>query len=154
MNDLTQVMNMVVPLPKYKHVDKATKDRTTKSGKFVPAKPRKEFQRLALLNTIPQWFRWQKTAIKNEYKQLLVDFYLPEATEQYRSGEITFIIQRHTKARIDSDSIALAVKWFCDTLVESGWLSDDDQIIHHLHPAEYAPGTAETQMRVIVSLRH
>ena len=146
------LIDMVIPFPKYKHVEKATKDRVTKTGKFLKATERKEFQRLALVNTIHKWFRHQKTEVKNNYKEILKDFYIPDPIEQFRSGTITYIIHRHTKQKIDADSSIFCVKWFTDSLVETGHLVDDDDVIHILKPAVFVDGQAETQIRVIVHL--
>jgi len=146
------LMDMVIPLPKYKHVDKATKDRTTKAGKFLKAQPRKEFQRIALINNLHKWFRFQKTEVKNNYKEILKDFYIPDAIQKHKKLEIEYIIHRETKAKLDSDGIIFAVKWFTDSLVETGHLVDDDRVIHILKPSIHTPDNAETQLRVIVKL--
>ena len=146
------LMDMVIPLPKYKHVDKPTKEKISKTGKIIKAQPRKEFQRIALINNLHKWFRFQKTEVKNNYKELLKDFYISEPTRKYRSGEIEFIIHRDSKAKLDSDAIIFAVKWFTDSLVETGHLVDDDRITYILKPSIYTPNNAETQLRVIVKL--
>lgn len=145
------LMDMIIPLPKYKHVDKPTKEKVSKSGKIIKAQPRKEFQRIALVNTVEKWFRFQKTEVKNNYKELLKDFYIPEPTGKYHSMTIEYIIHRNSKSKIDADSIAFAVKWITDSINEAGWLYDDDKVTHILSPAVYAPGNAETQVRIIVT---
>lgn len=151
-NTSEPLMDMVIPMPKYKHVEKATKQKINKAGKVIKAQPRKEFQRIALINNLHKWFRFQKTEVKNNYKEILKDFYIPEPLVQYNSGQIDFIIHRDTKAKLDSDAIIFAVKWFTDALVESGHLKDDDKIVHVLNPSVYTPNNAETQLRVIVRL--
>ena len=47
-NNKKILLDMVIPMAKYKHIEKATRDRTTKSGKFLKATPRKEFLSLIL----------------------------------------------------------------------------------------------------------
>lgn len=102
---LEPLIDFIIPMPKYKHVDKATKDRVTKSGNFLKATPRREYQRIALINNLHKWFRHQKTEVKNNYKELLNDFYIPAPMEKFNAGSIKFIIQRETKAKLDSDAI-------------------------------------------------
>ena len=147
---MEQIFKIVVPLPKYKHVEKATKDRTTKSGTFKPATQRKEFIRLALTNNIQYWYRFQKTKVKNNYKTMLKEFFLPEPTELYKSLTVEYRILRHNKRKIDSDAIAFGVKWITDSLCEIGYVKDDDTVTHVLIPAEYREGLVETQLELTV----
>ena len=147
---MQQIFKIVVPLPKYKHVDKATKERITKAGVHKPATLRKEFIRLALINNLQNWYRFQKTEVKNNYKTLLKEFFLPEPTEVYKSLTVEYRILRHNKRKIDSDAIAFAVKWITDSLCEIGYVKDDDTVTHVLIPAEYRKGLVETQLELTV----
>ncbi len=147
---MQELLRIVIPLPKYKHVEKATKDRTTKAGIFKPATERKEFVRLALVNNLQYWYRFQKTEVKNNYKTLLKEFFIPNPEMEYKSLTIEYRILRHNKRKIDSDAIVFAVKWITDSLCEIGYVKDDDTVTHILIPAEYREGLTETQLEITI----
>ena len=85
--------------------------------------------------------------VKNDYKDLLTEFYVPEPSKTYKSLIFVYTIQRHTKQRIDSDSIALITKWLTDIFTKCGWLIDDDKVTHIFKPAEQDLESVETQLR-------
>jgi len=111
-------------------------------------------RQLISLNNTHRWFRYGQTKIKNGYKDLLKEFYIPTPSTKYDSLMIEYEVQRHNKRRVDAMNIvAFADKWFLDSLTETGWLSDDDNCYHMITPARYTPNITETQLRVIVRCR-
>ncbi len=104
------------------------------------------------LNNTGKWARYGITKIKNQYKDLLGEFYLPEPPgDPYKSLDITYEILRHNKRRADSmNLVAYSDKWLLDKLTSMGWLTDDDNCFHHIRPAIYTEGLVETQLRVTV----
>lgn len=132
------LIDMIIPFPYFVSVNKKTRTKT---------------QQLISLNNMSKWYRFKITEIKNEYKDLLKEFFIPEPLKKHKSLSIQYEVQRHNKRRVDSMNIvAFADKWLLDSLVETGWLSDDDNCFHTITPAAYREGITETQLRVIVRL--
>ena len=90
----------------------------------------------ASANNISAWDRYQKTKIKNKFKQDLSSW-IPEFKEgPFDEGRIIFKIRRNNKRKLDPDALAVSsFKWFADILVEKGIFTDDDRIIREFHPA-------------------
>ena len=103
------------------------------------------------LNNTSRWHRYGATRIKNEYKQLLTDFFIPEPLSPLRHIHLSYQILRHNKRKLDSDAIAWVTKWFVDTLTDVGWLIDDDQVHFCITPSVFTKGLNETQLRVIAT---
>lgn len=88
-------------------------------------------------NTIPSWYRYYKAKIKLRFKIMLCEWYLPESDRNADSAEITFTILRNTKRGMDPDAFGISAnKWAIDTLVEQGYLRDDDKVRIILEPTE------------------
>lgn len=131
-NTSEPLMDMVIPFP------------------YWESKGKKQ---LISLNNTARWYRYNHTQIKNSYKELLKDFFIPKAKQSYDSLFIEYQVLRHNKRRVDAMNIvAFADKWFLDSLTETGWLSDDDNCYHHITPARYIENIPETQLRVVVRL--
>lgn len=112
-----------------------------------PHMPGKRKNQLISLNNITVWYRYGKTAIKNDYKKYLKDWIIPQWTgTKAKRAKIVVTILRHTKRKFDSDNAIFGTKWFIDSLVESGWLEDDDQMIIVLNPSVYIEGIANTML--------
>lgn len=108
-------------------------------------------KQLISLNNTTRWYRYSHTKIKNGYKDLLKEFFIPDPKRQYSSLIIEYQVLRHNKRRVDAmNIIAFSDKWFLDSLVETGWLSDDDYCFHIIKPAVYTKDLVETQLRVTV----
>ena len=131
MNNLSKpLISMTIPFPYWESKDK---------------------KQLCSLNNTTRWYRYNHTKIKNGYKDLLKEFYIPNPIKRYHSLSIEYQVERHNKRKVDAmNIIAFTDKWFLDSLVETGWLSDDDKCYHTITPAIYKEGIAETQLRVIV----
>ncbi len=111
----------------------------------------KQKGKLATNNQIPAWFRFQKTKIKNQFKESLGDWSIPESKLSMDSGTVEFTIYRNTMRRIDADSCSSSAgKWCVDFLVEQGWFSDDDKITFIFRPAILGSETVETMIEVKV----
>jgi hypothetical protein len=116
-NDLTKNMNVSFSPPKIG------------SGRYK--------NQYATVNTLPYWYRYQKTKIKNSFKEMLRNWYFPESEITYDFAEITFKIIKPTKIRQDPDAFgASAYKWAIDTLVEQKYIIDDMNIRIILEPTE------------------
>ena len=91
---------------------------------------------LCLTNNISLWWKHSKTRIKNEFKDILKQWYLPEWQDNpYERAEIHFTVLRANGKKLDADSMAPSTfKWSMDTLVEQGYLVDDDKVKLVLHP--------------------
>lgn len=124
----------VVPLAKFK-----SKSKTT--GKVT--------EQLCTLNNFSRWGRFGKAKIKEEYKQMLQDFFIPEpGGEALDSMIIEFSILRHNKRKIDVDNLIYNQKFILDLLQDMNWLVDDDQVTIIVVPSVYVNGLSETQFRV------
>lgn len=106
---------------------------------------------LVTLNNTHKWKRWSEKKVKDQYKTILIDFYIPDPpSAPFDSLDITYEILRHNRSKVDGDNLSWSYKWFVDTLVKCKWLSDDDQVYYHVVPSVYTEGIAETQLRVII----
>ena len=80
---------------------------------------------LVTMNNVLTWKRFYETKIKAKFKQLLIDYYLPEPATTYDSLHVKYRIIRHNKRKIDPDSAAFVMKWFIDVLEKLGYVEDD-----------------------------
>ena len=111
--------------------------------------------RVATNNNVPDWYRYQKTKIKNSFKESLGEWTIPQSDLNAETGAIKFTILRPNKKRIDADSLAISAgKWIADFLVEQGWFSDDDKIQFLYLPMEHSPEHSETMIRVEIFGHH
>ncbi len=111
----------------------------------------KKTEQICSLNNTGRWIKFGITKIKNEYKDILRDFYIPDAEHTYDTCLITYKILRHNKRKVDADGITpWSGKWFQDSLVDTNHLSDDDKVYYAVAPAEYTENLIETQLEVTV----
>jgi len=111
--------------------------------------------RLASTNSVPYWYRYQKTKIKGSFKESLGEWTIPESDLNYKVGSIKFQIIRPNKKRIDADSLAISAgKWTADFLVEQGWFEDDDKLQFHYLPMTVCKDYNETMIRVEIYNHH
>jgi Holliday junction resolvase RusA-like endonuclease len=103
---------------------------------------------LCTLNNIPKFFRYQKTKIKNDFKDSLKGWSVPRVEHSHETGLIEFELYRPTKLRLDADAGALIYKWIMDLLVEEGYYKDDDKITLVLKPVVIDKERTETQIKV------
>jgi len=131
------IFESVIPIPKFK-------SKSKKTGKIT--------EQLCTLNNYQRWIRWNKTEIKNQYKQLLSDFFIPEPESEPRDKILLhYQVLRHNKRRIDSmNVIAFSDKWCLDLMVDIGHLIDDDKCTHIIEPAIYCDGLNETMLKLKV----
>lgn len=120
-----------------------------------PVYKTKKSKQILSLNNMSKWFRYSKTKLKNDYKSILLDLYLPEPPEKpYHEVYIHYRVLRHNKIRIDSMNVVpWSDKWLVDTLVEMGWLVDDDKVHHVIEPAEFREGINETLLQIEVGIK-
>ena len=106
---------------------------------------------LATLNKLPYFYRYGITKLKNEFKDMMKNWYIPEHTgKKYRWAEIHYTILRENKRKIDSDSNAIWTKYVQDVLVEQGYLIDDDQCRVVLEPTLLGQKCMETCIKIQV----
>lgn len=130
---MTEIFTRKIPFPSYSK-------KTKKTGKKSTA--------LCTVNTIPSWYRWSGTKIKNQFKQDLADMYIPEPEEMYSHLTVQYRIIRDSKRRIDSDSAALVLKWFNDHLEASGYIKDDTNINLQAFPTVIDNTQCETMIEI------
>ena len=137
MDDIKEpLMEMIVPFPYWSSTNKKTNKNT---------------KQIVSLNNMSRWYRYGITRIKNDYKAILKDFFIPDPQTEFISLRIEYEVQRHNKRRVDSmNIIAFADKWILDSFVETGWLKDDDKCYHVINPAQYVEGIVETQLKMKV----
>ncbi|MEA1999663.1 MAG: hypothetical protein U9N61_10145 [Euryarchaeota archaeon] len=131
--DQSPLFNIRIPLAKFKSTSK-------KTGKIS--------EQICTQNNSSRWKRWGEAEIKAEYKQILTEMFIPEPDDIFTSLTIEFTILRHQKRKLDADNPIVSVKWFNDTLVSTGWLTDDDQVTIILKPSEFHTSLVETMYRV------
>jgi len=125
---------------------------------FVPAKigSGKKKDVLCSNNNIPLWYRFAKTKIKNTFKKDIMDWFMPKHEDNpYISSDIRFTIHRPDNKKIDSDAFGISsYKWIIDTLVEQGYLVDDDKCKIILEPTILSSdGQIETSVRMEVKFK-
>jgi hypothetical protein len=109
------------------------------------------------LNNIPKWYRFHQSKIKNEYKDMLKEWYIPTPKKEYTSLYIEFHLFRHNKRVLDSDNLGFIIKWTLDSIKETEniekkikWLTDDDQIQYMVVPAILNRDLKDTSITVKV----
>jgi len=108
-------------------------------------------KQIVSLNNIARWKRFGEADIKNGYKELLQDFFIPDAINMYQSLKLEYKVLRHNFRKADAMNVVpIADKWFLDKLVDMGWLNDDDNCSHNISPAEFTESLIETQLSVRV----
>lgn len=106
---------------------------------------------LISLNNVSKWQRYSAKKVKDEYKQMLKDFYLVEnENDAYKTLTVKFEIIRHNNRKFDADNGAYSYKWIIDTLVELGWLLDDDQVRYEVEPSIVNSSLKDTSVRVSI----
>jgi hypothetical protein len=122
---------------------------------FIVPYPRiltgKKKGQLLTLNTLPYFYRYGVTKHKNAFKNELCEWYIPKCeTEPNQWAEIHMTILRNTKRKMDSDNIALVLKWAQDVLVQQAYLIDDDKNRVVLEPTQLGVKGVETSIKVQV----
>ena len=107
---------------------------------------------IVTLNNTPEWYRYKYSKIKNEYKALLAELFIPEPPElaPFKSLKIQYTLLRHTRRKLDADNNAWTFKMHHDILRDLGWLVDDDQISYCVTAAQYQKSLQETMLRVSI----
>ena len=77
-----------------------------------------------------------KSKIKNEYKQLLSNWFL-DGSKIPENSHIHWLPTYKDARRRDSINLASVAKIIEDVLVETGSLSDDNKTTHTLHPGSH-----------------
>lgn len=112
-------------------------------------------QELCSLNNLSRWYRFQKTRIKSDFKEMLGDWFLPEWEENpYTKAEISYTILRKDNRKFDSDNLTIIYKMLQDFLVEQNYISDDDHVKITLNPTQLnVEGSVETSVLVNIILK-
>lgn len=99
---------------------------------------------------ISKWVKWQEAVIKNEYKDNLKEWHIPDPEDgrELTNAWLEFRLFRHTGRKFDSDNLGFIIKWTIDAIKEMGWLKDDDQIIYTVFPSVVDKTLAETEIKV------
>jgi hypothetical protein len=107
------ILHRRIPLPKKKTRSKSTNKVT---------------ETICTLNNISSWIRFSKTKIKNDYKNLLQDLFIPEPDKEYKSIVIEYRILRDSNRQIDKDNVVFSLKWLSDLLEELGYIKNDNVV--------------------------
>ena len=124
---------------------------------FTPAMLgyKRKSDEVASTNNLSKWWQQSKTRIKNDFKNIVKEWYLPEWDNNYfRRAEVHFTILRTNYRKMDADSLGPSTyKWALDCLTEQGYIIDDDQCKVVLNPTLLGQsGNVETMVRMQVKL--
>ena len=121
---------------------------------FIPPSFGKRKPTFATLNNVTRWWGFAQTKMKQEFKTELTEWSLPPWDDNpFTKAEIEYTILRKDGYKLDSDNFAFAYKWLQDTLVENGYLLDDDKVKVVLNPTQlHVEGSVETSVRVAITL--
>ena len=110
---------------------------------------------LCSLNNLSRWYRHRKTEIKNEFKQMLGEWFLAEWDENpFTKADISYTILRKDGRKLDSDNLTIIYKWLQDFIVEQNYLVDDDHVRVILNPTQlYVEESVETSVLVTITLK-
>ena len=120
---------------------------------FIGGKKNKNV--ICTTNNISKWFRYGKPKISKTFKDILKELYIPVYDkEPHSSALIVFQILRDSKRKMDPDSLSSSsYKWAIDTLVELGYIKDDDNIDILLRQTQYGnTESIETEISMKVKL--
>jgi len=126
-----------IPLPKFKKGSGRGKNKTYKEV-------------LVTLNNTSQWIRYSQTKIKNEYKQILREFYFPEPEKEYEKLTIDYRIIRNSRRTLDKDNVVWALKWIADTLEEIGYIKNDQNVNFRSFDTILDKSSSETLLEIRV----
>jgi hypothetical protein len=129
----TIILKRKLPLPK-------KKTKSKKTGKTTEV--------ICTLNNVSSWIRFGKTKIKNTYKTLLKDYFIPEPEKQYDALNIQYRIIRDSKRNIDKDNVVFALKWIADTLEELGYVENDKVINFESFDTSINKDASETMIEI------
>lgn len=109
----------------------------------------KNKNKIASLNEIPKWHWKTVSDVKNGFKDLLKEWYIGSTDlEPLPKMTIVFKLYRHNNRMLDSDNLGFIIKWTIDSIKESNWLIDDDQICYTVEPSVLNKELIETSMQV------
>lgn len=110
---------------------------------------------VASTNNLSKWWKQSKTRIKENFKTIIKEWYLPEWDGNiYRRAEVHYTILRTNYRGMDSDALGPSTyKWALDCLTEQGYITDDDQCKVVLNPTLLGQsGNVETMIRMQIKL--
>jgi hypothetical protein len=116
----------------------------------LPKYKRKSGHILCTLNNIPKWYRYNKTKIKQEYKEFL-SYVIPEPETTYEALTIHYRIVRHNNRRIDKDNVIFALKWLSDYLESIGYIKDDNVVNFVSYDTIVNKNIPETMLEIYVT---
>jgi len=132
--DSELLFETIVPLAKFTRISKITKKPT---------------EQLCTLNNYSRWSKYGLKELKNQYKNLLREFFIPEPEfEPLNNIILDYQILRHNKRKVDVDNVIINQKWISDLLQDMNWISDDDQVTLVLRPSIFHKGISETQFKL------
>ena len=109
---------------------------------------------LCSLNNMSRWYRFQKTKIKQEFKEYLEAWFLPLWDDcVFTKAEISYTVLRKDAKKLDADNLTIIYKWFQDLLVENSYLSDDDKVKVILNPTILNAEDSEFETSVLISVK-
>lgn len=132
------ILERRLPLPKAKLKMAKTK-----------AHPEKRYSEvLCTLNNVGRWIKWNKDKIKNDYKDHLKEFFIPEPEREYESFTIQYRLLRDTKKTLDKDNVVFGLKWLADTMQDLGYVKDDKVVNFHSFDTEHDSSLSETMFDI------
>ena len=112
---MTELFTRRLHLPKFRH-------KMAKTKKFPQVR---YTETLCTLNNTSRWIRYSQEKIKNEYKDSLREYIIPEPETMYDELTVHYRLIRHNKTRLDKDNVVWAIKWLTDLLETLGYIKDD-----------------------------
>lgn len=137
---MEEIFTRRLHLPKFRH-------KMAKTKKFPQVR---YTETLCTLNNTSKWISFKQTEIKNTYKNMMVDMYIPEPETMYKNITIQYRLIRHNKQKLDKDNIVWALKWIADAMESMGYIADDKDINFHSFDTIIDSSLPETMFEVRV----
>jgi len=113
-----------------------------------PSIRNKKSKKMLTLNSY-KTIHWSALSkIKNELKQMLINWYIDKSKETKQSLTIVTQIIRHNKRKADAINSAFAVKWMEDVLTDLKYVEDDDKNAIIMLPTIFNKNTKETMLHI------
>ena len=108
----------------------------------------KKKNQLLTLNNLTSINHFILSKVKNDFKKMMKDWFLPDGNVFYDYLVIETKIVRHNRRKLDAVNTAYIVKLIEDCMMELGWIIDDCNDEIHLLPTSYRTDINETMLQI------
>ena len=108
----------------------------------------KKKNQLLTLNNLTSINHFVLSKMKNEFKYMMKDWFLPDGEKVYDYLIIETKIIRHNKRKLDAVNTAYVIKMIEDCMADLGWIVDDCNDEIHLLPTSYRTDINETMLQI------